>query len=131
MKKNKWRIALAVLAISGAGVYFYLNQPARDIASEAASYQVTKADLDRDYKQNDSLADQKYLDKTIEYTGVVSRVISSTHSADVDENMVAIFKDSILPSSLKEKQKVTIKGRFVGYDDLMEEYKMDQVTLVN
>ncbi len=91
---------------------------------------MTKADLDRDYKQNDSLADQKYLDKTIEYTGVVSRVISSTHSADVDENMVAIFKDSILPAQLKEKQKVTIKGRFVGYDDLMEEYKMDQVTLV-
>ena len=29
MKKNKWRIALAVLVLGALGVFFYLNQPAR------------------------------------------------------------------------------------------------------
>lgn len=130
MKKKKWSIALAVLVIGATGIYFYLNQPARDIASEEAAFKITKADLDKDYAQNDSLANLKYLDKTIEYNGVVNKLIPQTHSAYLDDVMVAIFKDSIFPSDLKEKQKVILKGRFVGYDDLMQEYQMDQVTII-
>lgn len=130
MKKKKWIIALAILGLGAAGVYMYLHQPARDVASEEAAFKITKQDLDKDYAQNDSLANAKYIDKTIEYTGVISRLIAKTHSADIDENMVVVFKDSILPAELKEKQKVTVKGRYVGYDDLMQEYEMDQVTLV-
>lgn len=130
MKKKNWVIALAFIGLGAAGVYLYLNQPGRDISSEEAAFKITKQDLDKDYAQNDSLANAKYIDKTIEYTGVISRLIAKTHSADMDENMVVVFKDSILPAELKEKQKVTVKGRYVGYDDLMQEYEMDQVTLV-
>jgi hypothetical protein len=130
MKKKKWSIALAVLVIGAAGIYFYLNQPARDIASEEASFVLTENQLDTDFKNNDSLANLKYADKTIEYTGTISRLIPQTHSADVDQKTVVIFKDSLLPKDIKEKQKVTFKGRFVGYDDLMQEYQIDQVTIV-
>jgi hypothetical protein len=32
--------------------------------------------------------------------------------------------------NLQSNQTVKIKGRFVGYDDLMEELKMDQCQLI-
>ncbi|MBS7787434.1 hypothetical protein KIH23_09015 [Flavobacterium sp. CYK-55] len=130
MKNKKWGIALAILGLGATTVYLYLNQAARDVSSEVAAFKITKIELDQDYTKNDSLANLKYIDKTIEYTGVISRLIPETHSADVDDNMVVVFKDSILPAELKEKQRYTLKGRYVGYDDLMQEYKMDDVTLV-
>ena len=31
--------------------------------------------------------------------------------------------------NVKKGDKVTVKGRFIGYDDLLEEYKMDNCVI--
>jgi hypothetical protein len=39
--------------------------------------------------------------------------------------------NELLDSSIKKDQPVTVKGRVVGYDDLMAEIKLDQCSILN
>jgi hypothetical protein len=48
----------------------------------------------------------------------------------IDDKMNVIFTDSI-PKNISENQTINVKGRFIGYDDILEEFKMDQVSIIN
>jgi len=41
-----------------------------------------------------------------------------------------IFYRTTMKNIIKTSKKVTIKGRFVGYDDLFGELKMDQCLII-
>ena len=126
--RKKIMIVLAVLAITGAGLYFYMYKGHRDISSESADYSTTVKDLQQQFTANSTDAGKKYADKTIEVYGKITAVDLAAHTITVDEKLSAVFKDSVLNNVAAQKQ-VKIKGRFLGYDDLLEEFKMDQVSL--
>jgi len=126
--RKKIMIVLAVLAIIGVGLYFYMYKGHRDISSESADYSTTVKDLQQQFTANSTDAGKKYADKTIEIYGKITAVDLAAHTITVDEKLSAVFKDSVLNKVAAEKQ-VKIKGRFLGYDDLLEEFKMDQVSL--
>ncbi len=127
MKKKLLIFVLLVVAVLIGG-YFYAYKGHRDIASEAADFELTVNDLSKAFSENDSLANAKYADKTIQIYGKITQIDLSSSTIVVDEKLSAVFADSILPK-IKVQDAVTIKGRFVGYDDLLEEFKVDQVTL--
>lgn len=126
---KKIALGLLLLAIiASVGVYFYMYQEHRDIANEASAYSLTVPELSQQYVTDVTASDKKYLDQTIEVSGTITSIDAANHSIVLDEKLSAVFKDSILPK-LSIQSTIKIKGRFIGFDDLLEELKMDQVSV--
>lgn len=127
MKKNALIIIVLLVAI-GLGIYFYMYKDHRDIASEDASFSITVNTLQTEFTDNDSVANKKYLDHTIEVYGKISNVDVSSNAVVLDEKIFGTFKNA-MPKDLTVGKPLKIKGRFIGYDDLLGEFKIDQVTV--
>ena len=129
MKKKKWILVVVILIGIAIFGYNYLYKSHRDISSEEASFSITVAVLSADFKQDENTANAKYLDKTISVSGVVTEIDSIANAIIIDEVLSASFE--VKPNAVVQKnEKITIKGRFIGYDELLEELKMDQVTII-
>lgn len=119
---------IVILAIAATGIYFYMYKDHRDIASEDAAHKVTVAQLQKEFSENDSISNKKYLDKTIEVYGKITNVDSEAHAIMLDEKLSARLKDSTAGGFAVGKM-LKVKGRFVGYDDLLEEFQLDQAAI--
>ena len=117
---------LLILIAIGTCLYTYTDH--RDIANEKGSYTIAATEIFTEFQTNESSANTKYLDKTIEVTGDLSSIDIATKSVVINNKLFATFKDEI-PKTLQTNSKIKIKGRFIGYDALLEELKMDQCVL--
>jgi len=97
----------------------------RDIQSEESAFKVSSDHLKNEFSNNTDQATKKYLNKTIEISGLISNVLDSI--VTIDET---IFCKMISFENVKNnKSKVTIKGRLVGFDDLLGEIKLDECNI--
>ena len=128
MKRKKIvSVIAALLILVSAGIYFYygfLFREARNIQSEIPDYNITATKLLEDYNSDPKKADSLYLNKTIEITGIVTK---ETDSVVILENNVFCLFTQKNPVKLIN-QKVKIKGKCIGYDELFQEVKLDQCT---
>lgn len=132
MKKNRNKILL-FLALStvviGSILFFYVYKEHRDIGQEEASFTISVDELHKQFQINDSLANATYADQTILVSGLVTTFDSADNTLVLNEKLFLTFNTTEV-LTLQPKQLIKIKGRFVGYDDLMEELKMDQCQLI-
>ncbi|MBE8726001.1 OB-fold protein [Flavobacterium hungaricum] len=131
MKRKKTALVIAVLLLLvSAGIYFYygfLFKEARNIASETPDFTITATKLLSDYDADPQKADALYLNKTVEITGTVTK---QTDSVITLENTVfCLFAQK--PNKQSINNKITVKGKCIGYDELFQEVKLDQCTLTN
>ncbi len=124
---KKLLIVLVVLAAIGFGTYSYLYHDHRDIASETADFTVTVAELQSEFAADGNEATRKYADKTIQVEGKVTAVNPVEKAVTVDESLIASFSEKI-PEVVSGKG-ISLKGRFVGYDDLLGELRLDQASV--
>lgn len=124
--KKKIIIFLIIVSVLAFFGYRYVYQNHRDISSETASFSIKVEQLKKDFSSNDSIANAKYLDKTIVIYGEVTNVDLENKQLIIDSSLNAKITSDI--SAIKVKDKVTLKGRFIGYNDLLEEFEMDQCT---
>ncbi|MDR7211908.1 OB-fold protein [Flavobacterium piscis] len=121
-------VIVSVVLLASAGIYFYygfLFKEARNIASEMPDFSVAATKLIEDYKSNPEKADSLYLNKTIEITGKVTK---ETDSVIILENAVfCLFTQKIKEELINNK--ITVKGKCIGYDELFQEVKLDQCTI--
>ena len=127
--KKKLLLLLFIVVIGVTASYFYIYKGHRNIATETADYTVTVSNLQKEFVANDSLSYQKYKDKTIQISGRITSIDSENKAIVIDEKLYATFLN-ILSNDVKVGNQITIKGRFLGYDDLLEEFKIDQTTVV-
>ncbi|MFT6748567.1 MAG: hypothetical protein ACI9XR_000003 [Flavobacterium sp.] len=127
--KIKIGLIFLLIALTGSFIYFYAYKNHRDISSEEAQYTIKISDLQVDFTKNESLANSKYQDKTIQVSGKITSIEKESRGIVLDDKLFGTFKDSI-PNNLVKENLVTIKGRFIGYDDLLEEFKVDQIIIV-
>ena len=109
-------------------MYNYVYKSHRDISNEKESFAISVIDLKNDYRKNDSLANAKYLDKTIVIYGKITSLDLANRILSVDTSLSAIMKESGV--SLNLNDSIKLKGRFIGYDDLLEEFKMDECSVI-
>ena len=128
-KKTKIIAALILVAVlSGIGVYSYVFYGgARDVSSEESEYTVSAAELTKEFTADAQKAQIKYNNKTISISGVATS--SSPTEIKIDELVSCNFKTAA--PQVPANQKITIKVRFVGYDELFGEFNFDQCTLTN
>jgi len=126
--KKKLLIFGFFIIFSAFFLYNYLYKSHRDISSEKESFAVSVVDLKNDFIKNDSLANAKYLNKTIIVLGKISSLDLKNKIVSVDTYLSAAMKESRV--SLKYNDSIKLKGRFIGYDDLLEEFKMDECSII-
>ncbi len=130
MKKNNiFVILLICVLIAAFAVYNYLYKDHRDIASEDASFSVPVERIMKEFNADQALANAKYADKTIAVTGTVTDRDPLANTVIINEKLSVTFADSVV-KSLTERQQIEVKGRFVGYDDLLGELKMDKASII-
>ena len=130
MKRSNIIIGVVVIAIIGALVtYNYVfNAKHRDIATEKASVTLSAEALHTSFVKDEATATTKFLDKVIELTGTIS-AIEDTEVVLNDKAQISFDTTETAKPTIGEM--ITIKGRCVGYDELLEMVKIDQATLLN
>ncbi|MGB0177051.1 MAG: OB-fold protein, partial [Owenweeksia sp.] len=114
-------IVLALILIGGAYAAYLWFKPHRDIEGEAAKYELTAAELGYAYGLGQDGANEIYLDQVVVVSGVIGEV-DDVHIKLQDD----IFcKGDFSKAGLSSGDKVSIKGRVVGYDDLFQEVRLD------
>ncbi|WP_310558995.1 OB-fold protein [Flavobacterium sp.] len=104
------------------GYKYAMNKGARNIDEEETSFSTTSKDINSEFSENIDLANKKYLEKAIEISGIVTSV--KNHDVIIDNTTICSLKS--IDASIKVDQNVIMKGRVVGFDDLMGELKLDQ-----
>lgn len=127
---KKILIAIALFLLIGISVYRYTYKGHRNIESETADYVVTVSGLEKEFTSNDSLAYLKYQDKTIELTAQVTTIDTTGNGIVLGGKIFATFKNR-LPKDVTSGKMLKIKGRFLGYDELLQEFKIDQSSIVH
>ena len=126
--KNKFPILflLGISILAGYIAFQLLFPKARNIIQEKPEYKITATALQKDMSQP-SLA-SNYIDRVLELKGLVSEVAPNHIMLD---NKIQIHLLNPEEQSINLGEIITIKGRCVGFDDLLEEVKIDQATIID
>lgn len=127
MNRKKQLILLLVIAIALIVGYNYIYQDHRDIESESAEFVISTAEISNQFSEDALASEQKYLNKTIEVSGTISEL--NTNEITIDDKVFCQFSNPIL-NSINVNSKIKVKGRVIGYDDLLEQIKLDQCTII-
>ena len=100
----------------------------RNVANEKASFEINTFLLITAFEENESKANETYLNKIIKVKGLVTSYNEKDKTLTVDKKMFVILTED--NQKIKVNDSITFKGRFLGYDELLEEVKMDQVIII-
>ena len=119
--------ALIAIVLIGSFAYNYvMHGGARNLTTEETNFRVASSSITSEFTTNIESANRKYLEKAVAINGKVTA--SNGNEVILDENIICRFVNQ--DSSIKNGQSVTIKGRIVGYDDLLGELKLDQCFVI-
>lgn len=126
---KKLLIIILILLIGGFIGYKYIYQSHRDIQGEKAEFTVDATDLAGEFSENQDSATKKYLNKTIVVKGTLTEI--EDNSMMLNDAAYCTFDSNHNISKSNLNSKYTIKGRCIGYDELLEVIKLDQASIVN
>lgn len=100
----------------------------RNINEEDALYTLESIDLIKEFSMDINASVTKYLDKTIEVKGLVTE--KEKDNFTLGENIIC-YTDSVTLLQVLKNKVVIVKGRSIGYDELLDLIKIDQVSIIN
>ena len=123
---KKFKIILFSIATFGVlaftGYNYVMYGGARNLSSEETAYTVSSKNIANEFSSNVEIANKKYLEKAIAIKGTITKITGT--EVIIDNSIICNLKE--LDPSIMKDQVITLKGRVVGYDDLMGELKLDQ-----
>lgn len=127
MSKIKILFFIVIVAVIGGyfGYKYIMTGGERNIESEKSAYVVSSLTVFNEFSENSELASSKYLNKAVEISGKITSI--SPNLIILDEKISCQFQ-------IEQKEvvgsQIVIKGRVTGYDDLLEELKIDQCLIL-
>lgn len=117
-------IVTLILVVGAFTVYQYLYKDHRSIATEVS---VVTVDADQLQQFFTTAKGDDILNKTVTVSGAVTQIEGNTITLDdmVNCSFDADFK------SIAKGDKIQVKGRCIGYDELFEQVQLDQSTITN
>jgi tRNA_anti-like len=123
MKRKIVFLIVMLGLVAGAYIgYKYLYKDHRNIGNEVSVLEVKADDLQLMFQNNKTIA---VLNKTITVGGTITQI--EGNSITLDDKVQCSFENK--PEQLAIGDKVRVKGRCIGYDDLFEIVKLDQSTI--
>ena len=119
-KKLLFFISILLLCAAGWGFYLY-NKPRTGVENKQADITISAADLYKQYNDNETAANQKFLNKIISVTGTADEVnqTDSTYTillkneADMGGVSCSLFDNKA--AAIAKGKTVTVKGKCTGY----------------
>lgn len=125
-KKFKILAILLVVLIIGFFSYNYvMTAGGRDLEKEKSEFNTSAVAIFGEFSANAEMATTKYLNKAVEISGNVTSVNGNVITLDEKVSCQLLVSEKVGVNS-----QVKIKGRVTGYDDLLEELKLDQCLIV-
>ena len=128
MKRKIAAIFSVLIIVVAILTYNYIYKEHRNIAEEEVLFSETALGFHSEFVKSTDEFNTKYLDKVVEIKGEITEVDET--SLVLDEKVYVVFKDT-LNTQITLNNTQTIKGRYVGYDDLLEVLKIDQATIAD
>tara|TARA_R110002073_G_scaffold108336_5_gene243540 strand:+ start:121259 stop:121654 length:396 start_codon:yes stop_codon:yes gene_type:complete len=120
-KKSKIILSIIiVIIITVFVVYKYSMQPPAKIESKKVDFIGSSDELLSKIQQNAA----EWQDKVVVISGKITDLDDKGFM--LSSSIYCQLRDSLKVSSLTADQNISIKGRIIGYDDLLEELKLDQ-----
>jgi CTP-dependent riboflavin kinase len=123
---KKFKIILFSIVVIGivgfTGFNYVMHGGARNLSNEDAAFTVSSKTITGEFASNVDVANKKYLEKAIIIKGIVTKITDK--EITIDNSIICNLKD--VDTTIQKDQAITLKGRVVGYDDLMGELKLDQ-----
>jgi hypothetical protein len=122
-RRRQLLLAVLFLMMGSYFAYNYLYKDHRDITTESSQLEIAAPYLLERFKSNDA---EELLNSTITVVGMITQIESA--AITLDSNVFCSFNSEL--KNLKINDRVSIKGRCIGYDDLLEIVKLDQCILI-
>ena len=120
-KKSKVILGIiAIVVITVFVVYKYAMQPPTQIENKKVDFTGTSSELLNKIQENTD----EWQDKVVVITGNISSI--EEKGIILSSSIFCQFKNETKIPVLSADLKITLKGRVIGYDDLLEEIKLDQ-----
>ena len=106
-------------------VYAVWNKPHKNYSNTKPNIIINSSNFINEFKANATIATEKYLNQIILVNGNVTDRLNK--SVVLDNGIVCSLDSSSLEALelIQINDKGIIKGRFVGFDDLFEEIRLD------
>jgi hypothetical protein len=126
-KKSKIIIAVVViLAVAVTGGLLYIYKGHKTIDEMEVAFKGNSQDFLSKIEENaDSWTKGE---KVIELTGEITA--KDVKGISINESIYFQLEEGTKTDNLSEGQKIKIKGRIVGYDDLLGELKLDKAIIL-
>ena len=108
--------------------YNYIYQEHRNIEKEEVAYVMSSQDFFNEFSLKPVVSAKLYLDKTVLIDGDISEI--NEYDITLDDAVLCQFGDKIIFKN-KVNDRLKIKGRCIGYDDLLEQVRLDQCVLID
>ena len=114
-----------IIIFLATAVYFIWNKPHKDYSTMKTDVTISSLNFINAFKANSTLATEKYLNQIILVSGDITDKL--TTSVVLDNGVVCTLDSSSLKALrlIQINDKISIKGRFVGFDDLFGEIRLD------
>lgn len=123
LKKNKFILIGLLLVAAIYGAYTYVYNPHKTIEEVDSNYTGASTDFLEMASTNFNEWNSKVVELRGEITGLDSKGVT------LNNQIFCQFKTPDKITTLNLNQKITIKGRVIGYDDLLDEIKLNQCIL--
>ena len=125
LKKNKTAFLFAALMLLGIGLwtaYQYLFAAPLSSNEIAAEYQGSA----EDFKQLLQSDFEKWHNKIVQISGAITKI--NEEGILLNHDVYCQFEDKQIKAA--ENDIITVKGRVIGYDELLEETKLNQCIII-
>ena len=129
MQKRKWLYPVIILIVAiGIMGYNYIFQDHRDIKTEKVAFTLTATELATSFQNDEEAARLQYENKTIAVSGQLTSIDGTSLVLD-NKVFFALSENETSPTPNKLNTTISLKGRCLGYDSLLEEVNLDQASL--
>ena len=137
MKKYILIVILIALVLGVVYGFMLYNKPHRDIAAEKPTFNMSADELLTAFSENEKQAFEKFNEQVVAFNGNLGDVTTNNEgvhyaiikgqdglvNCELDDNAFNILQN------LDKNSIVTLKGLFVGYDELLGEIQFKKCTL--
>lgn len=125
-KRNKWLIFILIILLTFMVIgYNYVYKSHKTTEELATNFKGKSNDFILLVNKNSS----KWINKTVELSGEITE--KDALGVVLNNSIYCQFIKTTNTNDFKPNQIITIKGVVVGYDDLLEELKLNQCIIKN
>lgn len=127
--KKKIIIFFVLISLAIFLAYKYIYAEHRDISSEESYKTLHASELIENFSKDATNSEIEYLDKVVEVEGMLTNWDNNDNFGIINDVIYfQLLANEDLSGSVDKNIK--IKGRLIGFDDIMEEIKFDQCTVL-